>query len=98
MPPSYWNLWLFAVALVVERDDDAAVQECQLAQPLGQGVEAEHGGLENLRVRLEGDLGAATLGRSGGLEIGRRVAALVALLIDLAVAPDFEIERFRQAR
>ena len=80
------------VPLVVERDDDAAVEKGQLAQPLGQGVEAEYGGLEDLRVRLEGDFRAATLGRPGCLQIGRGMAALVTLLIDLAVAPDFEIE------
>ena len=65
------ELVALAVALVVERDDDAAVQERQLAQPLRQRVEAEIGGFEDLRVRLERDLGAAPLRRAGDLEIGR---------------------------
>ena len=35
-------------------------------------------------------------GRAGDLEVGRRLAALVALLVDLAVAPDLELEPLRQ--
>ena len=35
------------------RDGDAAVEERELAQPLRQRVEAELGGLEDLRVGLE---------------------------------------------
>ena len=85
-----------AVALVVERDGDAAVQERELAQPLRERVEAEFRRLEDLRVGLERDLGAALLGRAGDLEIALRRAALVALLVDLAVAPDLEIELFGQ--
>ena len=77
---------------------NAAVQERQLAQALRQCVEAVDGGLENLGVRLERDFRAAALGRAGDFEGARRVPLLVALLIHLAVAPDFEIERFRQAR
>ena len=64
------------VALVVERDDDAAVQEGQFAQPLRERVEAVDGGLEDLRIGLERDLRAASLGGAGNLEIGRRCAAL----------------------
>ncbi len=85
-----------AVALVVERDENAAVQEGQLAQPLGQGVEAEDEGFEDLGVGLEGDLRAAALGRAGDLERPCRRAALVGLLIDLAVAPDLDFEPFGQ--
>jgi hypothetical protein len=83
-------------ALVVDRDGDAGVEEGELAQALGERVEAEFGRLEDLRVGLEGDLRAALLRRAGRLEVGRRNAALVGLLIDLAVAPDLEIERLRQ--
>ena len=63
------ELVALAVALVVERDDDAAVQERQLAQPLRERVEAEDRRLEDLRVGLERDLRAAALGRAGHLEI-----------------------------
>ena len=55
------ELVALAVALVVERDDDAAVQERELAQALRERVEAEVRGLENLRVGLERDLRAAAL-------------------------------------
>ena len=90
------ELVALAVALVVERDENAAVQERELAQALRQDVEAEDRRLENLRVGLEGDLRAAPLRRAGDFERGRRRAALVGLLVDLAVAPDFEVERLRQ--
>ena len=47
-------------------------------------------------IGLERDLRAASLGRPRGLQFRQRRAALVALLIHLAVAPDLEIQRFRQ--
>ena len=85
-----------AVALVVERDRHAAVQEGELAQPLGERVEAVLRRLEDLRVGLERDLRAALLRGPGDLEVGHRRAALVALLVDLAVAPDLQVEHLRQ--
>jgi hypothetical protein len=87
-----------AVALVVDRDGDAAVEEGQLAQPLRERVEAVLGRLEDLRVRLEGDLRAALARRAGDLEVALGRAALVGLLVDLAVAPDLELEPSRTAR
>ena len=85
-----------AVALVVNRDRHAAVEEGELAQPLCERVEAQLHGFEDLRVGPERDFRAALLGRARDLEAARRVAALVRLLVDLAVAPDLEIEGFRQ--
>ena len=82
-----------SVALVVESDDDASVEEGELAQALGQGVEAEGGGLEAFRIGLERDLCATEIRRAGHLQLGRRDAALVALLVDLPVAPDLQIQR-----
>ena len=84
------------VALVVDGDEDAAVQERELAQPLRQRVEAVLGRLEDLRVGLERDLRAAALRRPGDLELAGRSAALVALLVDLPVAPDLEVEPLGQ--
>ena len=84
------------VALIVDRDEDAAVQEGELAQPLRERVEAVFGRLEDLRVRLEGDLRAAPLRGAGDFEIAGRRTALVALLIDLPVAPDLEVETLRE--
>ena len=90
------ELVALAVALVVDGDEDAAVEERELAQPLRQRVEAVFGRLEDLRVGLERDLRAAALRRAGDLEVGERGAALVALLVDLAVAPDLEVEPLGQ--
>ena len=87
---------LLVVALVLECDQDAAVQERELAQPLRQRVEAEGGRLEDLRVGLEGDLGAAPVGGAGLLEPGLRQAARVRLAVDLAVAPDLELDELRE--
>jgi hypothetical protein len=87
------ELVALAVALVVERDRDAAVQERELAQPLRERVEAELGGLEDLRVGLERDLGAALLRRAGDLEIGPAACRARSSAVDLAVAPDLELER-----
>ena len=42
---------VLAVALVVDRDRDAGVQERELAQPLRERLEAELGGLEDRRDR-----------------------------------------------
>ena len=85
-----------AIALVVDGDRHAAVEERELAQALRERVEAELDGLEDLRVGLEGDLRAALLRRARDLEAAGRIAALVGLLVDLRVAPDLEVERLRQ--
>ena len=90
------ELVLLAVALVVNRDEDAGVEERQFAQALRQRVEAVLDRFENLRVRPERHLRAATLRRSRHFEIGERMAALVTLLVDLAVPPDLEVEPLGQ--
>ena len=90
------ELVALAVALIVDRDEDAAVQECEFAESLGQRVEAVFGRLENLRVWLERDLRAAALRRPGDFELAGWIAALVTLLVDLAVAPDLEVEALGQ--
>jgi len=66
-----------AVTLVVERDQDAAVEEGELTQALRQRVEAVLGGLENLRVGPERDLGAAALRRARDLQIRERCPAVI---------------------
>jgi hypothetical protein len=66
------ELVALAVALVVERDQDAAVEEGELTQALRQRVEAVLGGLEDLRVGPERDLGAAALRRARDLQIRER--------------------------
>jgi hypothetical protein len=56
------------VPLIVQRDDDAAVEEGELAEPLGKNIEAEDSGFEDLGVWLEGDLRAASFRGAGQLE------------------------------
>ena len=81
----------------VERDQEAGVQERELAQALRQRIEAEVRRLEDLRVGLEGDLGPALFGRAGRRRDWRvGLPALVRLLVDLFVAPDLEIETLRE--
>ena len=65
------ELVALAVALVVDRDEDAAVQERELAQALRERVEAVFRRLEDLRVGLERDLRAAALRGAGDLEVGQ---------------------------
>ena len=84
------------LAFVLERDRQALVQEGQLAQTLGQDVEAELRALEDLGVRLERDLGAAPFGLAGDLQGGGGLAALVVLLEDLAVLPDLHLQPCRE--
>ena len=84
------------IPLVVQRDQDAGVQECQLAQPLREGIEAEICGLENVGIGAERDFRAALFRRARHLELAGGLAALVFLFVHLAVAPDFQIELLRQ--
>ena len=90
------ELVALAVALIVDGDEDPAVQERQLAQALGKHVEAVFDRLEDPDVGPEGDLGAAALRGPGDHQVGRWGAALIALLIDLTVPPDLEIEPLGQ--
>src|SRR5262249_28990279 len=84
------------VALVADGDADATIQERQLAQALRQDVEAEVDVLEDQRVGLERDARPAEL-RDPRLLDGRLgLAALVALLVDLAVTSDLDLERLRE--
>ena len=92
MPPSVLKLVALCFALVVERNQDARVQERQLAKTLRQRVEAELDRLENLGIGPERNLRAALLRRTGDFQVGFGFAAHVLLLEDLPVAPDFEVE------
>ena len=87
---------LAVLALVVERDADAGVQEGEFAQALRQRVEAELDRFEDLGVGLEGDLRAALLGDAGVRQIRDRLPAFVGLRVDLAVAVDLEIKALGQ--
>ena len=83
---------LLAAALVLEVDADAGVQERQLAEPVGERVEAVLGDVEDLRVGVERDLGAGLVGRADGVEILLGHAALVALAPHAAADLDLEVQ------
>lgn len=76
---------------VGEDDADAAVQEREFAQTLGEDIpHIDHIG-KNRRIRLEGDLRAALRGRPELLELHRRDAALETNPVRLAAAVDFDL-------
>ena len=84
------------VALVLDDDLEALVEEGHLAQPVRQGVERERDLLEDLRVRLEADDGAV-LGRlvAGG-DVPLRHAVLIALRPHTALPAYLDLEPLRQ--
>ena len=84
------------VALVLDDDLEALVEEGQLAEPVRQRVERERRLLEDLRVGLEADDGPV-LGRllAGG-EVALRHAVLVALGPHSPFAADLDLEPLRQ--
>ena len=89
MPAFVEELMAFLRALVFDGNLHAAVEECQFAQPLRQNIEAKLAHLENLRVRLEGNPGAAFLRFADFFQRRLRIAAPITLLVDFAVALDF---------
>ena len=96
MPPSYWNLWLFpsrsssSVIVTPPFRKASSRSRCASMSKLNSIVSKIcASGLNVIFV-------PRFLRRAGDLEIRRGRAALVALLVDLAVAPDLEIERLRQ--
>ncbi len=83
-------------ALVAQGDEQAAVEEAELAQAVGEGVEVVLGGGEDPGVGFEGDLGAALLGLAGALDGPQDLAAGEGLLPGVAFAPDLVLERLRE--
>ena len=80
-------------ALVGERDEQAFVQEGELAQALGERVVVVLGRGEDALVRQEADLGAGLHFRGAGLlQLAGGFAFRVRLLPGEAVAPDFEFQ------
>ena len=78
--------------LVLDADRHAAVEERELAQPVGQGgvVELEDG--EDLGVGLEADDGAGALGLAQHRELLDRLAPDEAHVVPLAVAVDDDLQ------
>jgi hypothetical protein len=86
----------FFLAIVLERDGQALVEKGQLAEPLRQHIETEFQRFKNLAVRLKTHLRAPAFGFAGDGERGLGFAALIPLLEDLAVLPDFQLQPFGQ--
>ena len=72
-------------------EQDAAIQKRELAQPLGQCVEAVLDRLKHLGVWLEGDLRAAALRLATLLELRRLDASFVALVKQLAPSTNLDL-------
>ena len=79
----------FLGPFIVERDLHAAIEKSQLLQPFVERVVVELGAGEDLRIRLEGGLGAALVGGADATDLGRRHAPFVFLLVHVPVAADF---------
>ena len=92
MPPSYWKRCFLPSRSSSRVMTMPRLRKRQLAQALREGVEAVGRGLEDLLVGLEGDLGAALVGGARLLEPRLGDAAGVALAVDLALAPDLDLE------
>ena len=96
MPPSYWNLWLLpsrsSSSVMTMPPFRNASSRSRWARVSKLNTVVSKISVSGLKVTLvPRRLVVPVASRSAD-----RVAALVVLLIDLAVAPDFEIERFRQ--
>ena len=85
-----------AVALVDELDLDAVVEERELADALGEDLVVELDAAEGLDGGHEVDLGAAPVGVADLRQRRDRLAATELHLVDLAVAPDPELQPVRQ--
>ena len=83
-------------AFVDQANVNPTVEERQLAQPLGEGVEMEVEDAENRAVGNEGDLGSAPIGRRDRLDRALRSTTTVALSPDLPLATNLQLEAFRE--
>ena len=83
------ELGFLVVALIIEGDFQAFIEEGQLTEALRKRVEAVIDGGKDRRVGMERDFRSGFFRFAGGLELGGGDALLVELLPDLAVAPDF---------
>src|SRR5439155_2106862 len=77
-------------SLVDQLDAEVPRQERRLAQALEELLVVEHDVHEHIVVRKERDRGPGALGLLAALELAARLAALVVLGPDVAVAADLE--------
>ncbi len=85
-----------AGALVGEDDFDAAVQEGEFLQAAVERVVVELAVAEDLRVGLERGAGAGAIRFADLADLAGRHAAFVFLLIEMAVAADFDFAPFAE--
>ena len=96
MPPSYWNLWL-----LVSRSSSSVIRMPAFRNASSRRRCASVSKLKSVVSKISASglnviFRAALLRRAGDFEVAGRLAALVFLLVDLAVAPDFQVELLRQ--
>ena len=82
--------------LIGQRNQQAFIQESQLAQALGQRIEVVFSGGEDGSVRLEVDLGAWLFGLASFLQLAGGLTFGVGLLPGKSVTADFELELFAE--
>ncbi len=84
-------------ALIEELDQEPFVQEGQFPKAFGQNIVGENVRfLKDGPIRLKGDFGAGRFGLADDGELGCGLAALVALVMDLAVALDLHLQPVRK--
>src|SRR5882724_13533316 len=83
-------------SFIDQADLQALVEERELAQPLGQGVEVVFGHCENRAIGEKMDLCPTLLGRPRLLQLGNRNSLGILLLIGMQVFPDLYVELFAE--
>src|SRR5262249_49176326 len=86
---------LALAALVLQLDDETRVQERELSETARELIEAVFGGREDLRVRLEGLLGAGAIGIANRSQRRLRNASTIFLVPDVPLTADLELEPLR---
>jgi len=87
---------LLVAPLVLQGDLDPRVEEGELPEAHGEGVEVVVGDREDLAVRLEGDLGAGLGALADHLDPRGGLAALELLAVDLPVPSHLRLEPLAQ--
>src|SRR5215470_11676095 len=90
------ELVLLVGSFISDCYSDARVKKCFLTEPLRQDIKVVFYCFKNLRIRLEGDLGAAPLRLSGLLEASLSDASDVLLLPCGSVSPYLDAQPLRK--
>src|SRR5581483_5903655 len=84
-------------ALIGKRNLQTAIEERKLAQPAGQSIEIELGGVHDRRISLERDFRAGLGGFTRFSKGSFGDAAFIILFPGGFVAPDLEVQRLGQS-